>query len=57
MHGHDDFLWVGLRARLERTGQVPSHSVRLAAVGKRPERKHPETVSHPARTARRAGVR
>jgi hypothetical protein len=57
MHDHDEFLWTGLRARLERTGKVPSHTTRLEAVRTRPERRHAEVVSHRLKTAPRAGVR
>ena len=37
MHQHDEFLWGGLRGRLERTGRLES---RIEPNGPRPERRH-----------------
>lgn len=37
MYGNDEFLWGGLRTRLERMGRVRPRTIRLAAVGQRRE--------------------
>ena len=40
MDTNDDFLWVGLRARVERMGRVRPRTIELDAVGQRHERTH-----------------
>lgn len=47
MHEHDEFLWSGLRTRLERMGRVRPRTIRLDAVGQLPERQHPQVFFHP----------
>lgn len=37
MHSNEDFIWGGLRTRLERTGRVRPRTIRLEAHGQRPE--------------------
>jgi hypothetical protein len=53
MHDHEEFLWTGLRGRLERMGKVRSRTIRPEAVGKQPERRHPEVSSESAKAALR----
>jgi hypothetical protein len=52
MH-EDEFLWSGLRARLERTGRVRPRTIRLEAVGQLPERVHPQVRFRPLQPALR----
>jgi hypothetical protein len=49
MHEHDEFLWNGLRTRLEGIGRVRPRTIRLDAVGQVPDRRHPEVFFHPVK--------
>jgi hypothetical protein len=40
MHAYDEFLWGGLRTRLERTGRLRPRTSSTEAVEQRPERRH-----------------
>jgi hypothetical protein len=51
MDTNDEFLWGGLRTRLERTGQTRPRTIRLEAVGQVPDRVHPQVFFHPVRPA------
>ena len=53
MHEHEEFLWTGLRARLEGAGRVRPRTIRLEAVGQLSERRHPEVFFPPFRPALR----
>jgi hypothetical protein len=53
MHDHDEFLWQGLRKRLERTGKVRPRTIRQEAVGQRPDWVHPQVRFRPLRPALR----
>ena len=53
MNTHDEFLWGGLRTRLEGTGRVRPRTVRLDSVGQVPDRVHPQVFFHPVRPALR----
>jgi hypothetical protein len=55
MHG-DKFLWGGLRTRLERMGRVRPRTIRLEAVGQRPERRHAQVRFRPTQPALRPRV-
>ncbi len=50
MHHQEEFLWAGLRGRLERTGKVRPRTIRRETVGWQPERR-PEVSSHSAQPA------
>jgi hypothetical protein len=52
MHDHEEFLWTGLRGRLERTGKVRPRTIRRETVGWRPERRRPEVSSNLAKAVR-----
>ena len=54
MHTQDEFLWTGLRARLERTGKVRSHTIRPH---QRPAWRRPEVRSDSAKPALRPEIR
>lgn len=41
MQDHEEFLWTGLRARLERNGTLRPHTTGSAAIGPRPKRRRP----------------
>ncbi|HXV34458.1 MAG TPA: hypothetical protein VD769_10655, partial [Gaiellaceae bacterium] len=43
----DEFLWGGLRTRLERMGRVRPRTIRQAAVGQRPEWVHAQVRFRP----------
>jgi hypothetical protein len=49
MHEHDEFLWSGLRTRLERMGRVRPRTIRQEAVGQPSERRHPQVFFHPVK--------
>jgi hypothetical protein len=51
MDTNDEFLWGGLRTRLERTGQTRPRTIRPEAVGQLPDRVHPQVLFHPVRPA------
>jgi hypothetical protein len=51
MHASDDFLWGGLRTRLETTGKARPRTIRLEAYGQAPDRVHPQVFFHPVRPA------
>jgi hypothetical protein len=51
MYGSDEFLWGGLRTRLERMGRVRPRTIRLAAVGQRPEIVHRQLRLRPVQPA------
>jgi hypothetical protein len=53
MHDHEEFLWTGLRARLERMGKVRPHTIRTEAVGQKPKRRLREAPSNSAKAAGR----
>ena len=53
MHEHEEFLWTGLRTRLEGVGKVRPQTIRLEAVGQLPDRRHPEVFFQPIRPALR----
>ena len=53
MDAHDEFLWGGLRTRLEGTGLVRPRTIRLEAYGQLPEKRHPQVFFHPVRPALR----
>jgi hypothetical protein len=53
MHEHDEFLWSGLRTRLEGMGRVRPRTIRLDVVGQLPDRRHPEVFFHPVKPALR----
>jgi hypothetical protein len=53
MHEHDEFLWTGLRTRLEGMGRARPRMIRLEADGQSPDRRHPEVFFHPVRPALR----
>jgi hypothetical protein len=55
MHG-DEFLWGGLRTRLERMGRVRPRTIRLEAVGQRSERNHSQVRFRPAQPLLRPRV-
>jgi hypothetical protein len=57
MHDHEEFLWTGLRARLERMGKVRPQTIRTEAVGQRPKRRHQEVPSNSAKAALRHELR
>jgi hypothetical protein len=48
MYGHDEFLWGGLRARMERMGRVRPRTIQPEGVGQRPERRHAQVSFRPA---------
>lgn len=52
MHEHEEFLWTGLRTRLEGMGRARPRMIRLEADGQSPDR-HPEGFFHPVRPALR----
>jgi hypothetical protein len=56
MHEHEEFLWTGLRARVERTGRVRPRTIRLDAVGQLPDRVHPQVFFHPVRPVLRREI-
>jgi len=56
MHDKDEFLWAGLRTRLEGTGRVRPRTIRLEAVGQLPERTHPQVFFHPVPSALRRQI-
>jgi hypothetical protein len=56
MYEHDEFLWSGLRARLERMGRVRPRTIRLEAVGQLPEHRHPQVRFRPTDPALRPRV-
>ena len=45
MRGQDEFLWGGLRGRLEHNGKVRPHTVRYESVRPKPEPKKSEATS------------
>ena len=47
MYEHDEFLWGGLRPRLERIGRVRPRTIRQEAVGQRPEWVHAQVRFRP----------
>jgi hypothetical protein len=49
MHASDDFLWGGLRTRLERTGRVRPRTIPLDVHGQVPDKVHPQVFFHPVR--------
>ena len=51
MEEKDEFLWGGLRTRLEGTGRVRPRTIRLEAIGQVPDRVHPQVFFHPVRPA------
>lgn len=53
MHMSEDFLWGGLRTRLERMGRVRPRTIRLEASGQRPEIVHRQVRFRPATPALR----
>ena len=53
MDEHDEFLWRGLRTRVEGTGRVRPRTIRLEADGQLPEKRHPQVFFHPVRPALR----
>ena len=57
MYDHEEFLWTGLRGRLERMGKVRPRTIRPDAVGQLPERTHPQVFFHAARPALREQIR
>jgi hypothetical protein len=48
MYGHDEFLWGGLRARMERMGRVRPRTIQPEGVGQRPERRQAQVSFRPA---------
>jgi hypothetical protein len=54
MHSSEEFMWGGLRTRLERTGRVRPRTIRLGAFGQRPELVHAQVRFRPATPALRA---
>lgn len=55
MHG-DEFLWGGLRTRLERMGRVRPRTIRLEAAGQRPDPRHAQVRFRPAQPLLRPRV-
>lgn len=53
MHSSEEFLWGGLRTRLERTGRVRPRTIRLEAFGQRPEFVHAQVRFRPVAPALR----
>jgi hypothetical protein len=51
METDDQFLWGGLRTRLERTGKVRPQTIRLEAVGRARDRVLPQVFFKPAQPA------
>ena len=56
MHEHDEFLWTGLRTRLEETGRVRPRTMRLEAAGQSADRRHPKVFFHAVRPALRHDI-
>jgi len=56
MHEHDEFLWSGLRTRLERMGRVRPRTIRQEAVGQLPERRHPQVFFQPVKPVLRRHI-
>jgi hypothetical protein len=52
----DEFLWGGLRTRLERMGRVRPHTITQAAAGQRAERAHEQVRFRPAQPLLRPRV-
>lgn len=53
MRTREDFLWGGLRARLERSGKVRPRTLHQDVVGQRPEPVHRQVRFRPVRPALR----
>lgn len=53
MHDHDEFLWTGLRTRLDRLGRMRPRALRLETVDQAPETRHPQVSFQPLRPALR----
>ena len=53
MHDHEEFLWNGLRARLERMGKVRPHTIRTEAVSQLPAPRLRRVSSNSAKAAGR----
>ena len=56
MHDHEEFLWTGLRTRLEGTGRVRPRTIRLEAFGQLPERTHAQVFFHPVKPVLRQHI-
>jgi hypothetical protein len=55
MHGVE-FLWGGLRTRLERMGRVRPRTIRLEAAGQPPDQRHAQVRVRPAQPLLRPRV-
>ena len=55
MHG-DEFMWGGLRTRLERMGRVRPRTITLEAIAQRPEQRHAQVRFRPAQPLLRPRV-
>jgi hypothetical protein len=51
MHASDDFLWGGLRQRLENTGRVRPRTIRLDVHGQVADKVHSQVYFHQVRPA------
>jgi hypothetical protein len=56
MHEHEEFLWTGLRTRLERMGRVRPRTIRFEAAGQLPDGRHPQVSFQPVRPALRQHI-